>query len=235
MKILIGCEESQAITIEFRKLGFEAYSCDIQECSGGHPEWHFNFDVFKAIDGGKLTTESGVEVSIEKWEAAIYHPDCTFITNSGVRWLYEKDGRQNTQRWFSLIDAMIFFNRLKEKSLRNGIFHFALENPIPHKYAVEGIADKKGISKYHQLIQPYQFGHTEKKATCLWLYGFPELKHTNNVYEEMMLLPYAERSKIHYASPGKNRKKIRSKTYSGIAEAIATQWGAFLLNIQTKN
>ena len=230
MKILIGCEESQAVTIAFRELGFEAYSCDIQECSGVHPEWHFKEDVFKVIDGGRLTLQNGEEIFIDKWKAALYHPDCTFLTNAGSRWLYNSDGRQNTQRWFSLIDAMIFFNKLKIKSIRNGIFHFALENPIPHKYAVQDLADKKGIGKYHQLIQPYQFGHLEKKATCLWLYGLPELRHTNNVYDEMMKLDYKDRAKIHYASPGPNRKKIRSKTYSGIATAIAKQWGEFLNN-----
>lgn len=217
LKVLIGCEESQVVCKAFRALGHEAYSCDLQECSGGHPEWHLHMDVFKAI-------------RLKDWDLAIYHPTCTYLTNSGVRWLYQKDGRQNTQRWMSLIEAMEFFNKLKYKSIQNGIRHFVLENPIPHKYAVNDIADKKGISKYHQLIQPFHFGHLEKKATCLWLYGLPELNHTHNVYEEMMKLPYKDRAKIHFASPGKDRAKIRSKTFSGIAEAMAIQWSDFVLS-----
>lgn len=234
MKILIGCEESQAVTIELRKLGHEAYSCDLQPCSGGHPEWHLQIDVFKAIDGGALITQSGESIFIYKWGGAFFHPTCTYLTNSGVRWLYNKDGRQNTERWMNLISAMEFFNKIKRECRRNRIVQYGLENPIPHKYAVNGIADKEGIGKYHQIIQPYQFGHLEKKATCLWLYGLPNLAHTDNVYKEMMKLDYKDRAKIHYASPGPERAKIRSKTYTGIAKAMAEQWFGSDVNKQQK-
>lgn len=230
LKILVGCEESQAVTIELRKLGHEAYSCDLLTCSGGHPEWHIQGDVFKAIEFKYFTTENGDHHKIDKWDAGIFHPTCTFLTNSGVRWLYNHDKSHNSQRWKDLGDAIYFFNRIVKECIKSGIEKFALENPIPHKYAVNGVPGVRGIGKYSQLIQPYEYGHLEKKATCLWLYGLPELKPTNNVYEEMMLLPYPERAKIHYASPGPERAKIRSKTYSGIAGAMATQWTEYILN-----
>lgn len=211
LRILVGCEESQAVTKEFRRLGHEAYSCDLLPCSGGHPEWHLQMDVFKAIEMGP-------------WDAAIYHPTCTFLTNSGVRWLYQPDGRQNTARWMELISAMLFFNKLKDRSVLNRIKFFALENPIPHKYAVNGIHDKKGIGKYHQLIQPWQFGDTTSKATCLWLYGLPPLQHTDIVPKENRTF------EIHKCAPGPDRAKIRSKTFPGIAKAMAEQWSSYLQN-----
>lgn len=220
MKILVGCEESQAITIKLRKLGHEAYSCDLKPCSGGHPEWHIQGDVFEAInipEGKFITTLTGRKVW-SGWDAGIFHPTCTFLCNSGVRWLYDKDGRQNTKRWFDLIDAMEFFNKIKYECLKNGILKFAIENPIPHKYAVSGIADKKGIEKYTQLIQPWQFGDTTSKATCLWLYGLPELKHTN-------IIPKEKRTfEIHLMPPGELRAELRSRTFPGIAQAMANQW-----------
>lgn len=211
LKVLVACEESQAVTIEFRKLGHEAYSCDLIDCSGGYPEWHIKGDATKALN-------------LESWDLIIAHPPCTYMSNSGVRWLYNSDGRQNTERWFKLIEAMEFFNKFKNHYCR----HIAIENPIPHKYAVNGIADKEGIGKYTQTIQPWQFGHLESKRTCLWLKNLPLLVETNNVYDEMMQLPYGERSKVHYASPGPHRQKLRSKTYSGIAEAMASQWSDYI-------
>lgn len=228
--ILVGCEESQAITIAFRRLGFQAFSCDLLPCSGGHPEWHIMGDVFECIRSGFKTCQSGESFFIDKWHAGIFHPTCTYLTNSGVRWLYNSDKTHNSKRWSDLSDAMYFFARIQKECILSGVDYFALENPIPHRYAVDGVPGVDGIGKYSQLIQPYQFGHLEKKATCLWLTGFPELQHTNNVYDEMMMLPYAERSKIHYASPGPDRAKIRSKTYSGIAKAVADQWGQFLVD-----
>ena len=216
--ILFGCEESQAVTIELRKLGHIAYSCDLKPCSGGYPEFHIIEDVFLVIKGGKFKAQAGNEIFIEKWDLGIFHPTCTFLCNSGVRWLYEKDGSQNTKRWFELIDAMDFFNRIKFECLKSGIKKFALENPIPHKYAVEGIADKKGIEKYTQLIQPWQFGDTTSKATCLWLYGLPNLVPTN-------IIPKDKRTfEIHKMPPSKDRAELRSKTFPGIAKAIAEQW-----------
>ena len=202
-KILIACEESQAICIEFRNLGFEAYSCDLQPCSGGHPEWHAKAD---AID----------MLYASKWDLVVAHPPCTRMANSGVMWLEKRN------LWKDLDEATTFFNEFVRYGKSGN--KIAIENPIPHKYAVEK------IGKYSQVIQPYMFGHTERKATCLWLFGLPKLKETNNVMEEMKKLPKNEQQRIHYLPPGKERAKLRSKTFHGIAHAIATQWGSFLLN-----
>ena len=202
-KILIACEESQAVCIEFRKLGFEAYSCDLQPCSGRHPEWHAKAD---AID----------MLYASKWDLVIAHPPCTRMANSGVMWLEKRN------LWSELDKATDFFNEFVRYGKQGN--KIAIENPIPHKYAV----DK--IGKYSQVIQPYMFGHTERKATCLWLFGLPKLKETNNVMEEMKKLPKNEQQRIHYLPPGKERAKLRSKTFPGIARAIATQYGSFLLN-----
>lgn len=211
LNVLIGCEESQVLMKEFRRLGHNAYSCDLQDCSGGLPEYHLKMDIFEAI-------------SLGKWDLAIYHPTCTFMTNSGVRWLYNSDGRQNTERWLKLIDAILFFNKIKDESILRGIKFFALENPIPHKYAVNGIHDKKGIGKYSQLIQPWQFGETTSKATCLWLNNLPKLNHTQ-------IIPKEKRTfEIHKCPPGSERAKIRSKTFKGIAKAIAEQYSGYVLS-----
>ena len=202
-KILIACEESQAICIEFRQLGFEAYSCDLQECSGGHPEWHYQQDV--------------TDLLLQKWDLVIAHPPCTRMANSGVMWLEKRN------LWNDLDKATDFFNEFVKYGKQGN--KIAIENPIPHKYAVEK------IGKYSQVIQPYMFGHTERKATCLWLFGLPELKETNNVMEAMKKLPKNEQQRIHYLPPGKERAKLRSKTFPGIAKAIATQWGDYLLSL----
>lgn len=188
MKVLVACEESQAVCIAFRNKGHEAYSCDIQDCSGGHPEWHIKGDV-----RGVIT---------EHFDLVVFHPVCTYITNSGVRWLFTEQGR-----WGKLYEAIDFFNlRLQFNSPR-----IATENPIPHKYALSK------IGKYDQLIQPWMFGHGESKATCLWLHNLPRLKPT--------ILAEGREQKIWKLPPSQNRTKLRSKTYSGIAEAMANQWG----------
>ncbi len=204
-RVLVACEESQTVTIEFRKLGHEAFSCDLLPCSGGHPEWHIQGDVLKVLNDG--------------WDLMIAHPTCTYLTNSGVSWLYNKDGTRNDERWHNLKEGAEFF-----KSLLNApIPLIAIENPIPHKYAVELIGQK-----YNQLIQPYQFGHTESKATCFWLKGLPKLQETNNVKHIWQDLPKNQAQRLHYLPPGPERAKLRSKTFKGIAEAMAEQYGELL-------
>lgn len=198
MKVLIACEESQAVCIEFRKRGHEAYSCDLQECSGGHPEWHIVGDAVKILHS-------------QNWDLVIAHPPCTRMANSGVMWIEKRN------LWGDLYEATEFFNEfVKYGKLGNKI---AIENPIPHKYAVEK------IGKYSQVIQPYQFGHMERKATCLWLFNLPELKETDNVFYKMQNLPKSQQQRIHYLPPGPERAKLRSKTFTGIAKAMAEQWG----------
>jgi len=218
MKILVACEESQAVTIELRKLGHKAYSCDIEPCSGGHIEWHIMNDVIPLLNGNcNFKTMDGIKhYIVNKWDMIIAHPPCTYLTNSGVRWLYNKDKSKNMERWEQLDDGAAFFKQI----LNSNCDKIAIENPIPHKYAVERIG-----FKYDQLVQPYMFGHTERKATCFWLRGLPKLISTNNVKEEMLLLPKKEQQRLHYLPPGKERAKLRSKTFIGIAKAIAGQWG----------
>lgn len=219
MKILIACEESQAVTKEFRSLWNEAYSCDILPCSGGHPEWHYQEDIMHLMPR--------LFVSLDFLG---FHPVCKYLANSGVRWLASRKPK-NGYEWSEKYQIHINWDRYEKMKLASLFFKSALsyvksvgcgyvENPILHKYAMEIIEEP-----HTQIIQPYQFGHLEKKATCLWIVGLPKLKETNNVFTEMMKLPYKDRAKIHYASPGEHRSKLRSKTYTGIAKAMAEQWG----------
>jgi hypothetical protein len=197
MKVLIACEESQEVCKAFRELGHESYSCDILSCSGGHPEWHIQDDVLNHLDEG--------------WDLMIGHPPCTYLSNSGVCWL-----KNNPTRIKKMKEGAVFFRRL----LNANIPLKAIENPIMHKYAIEIIGRRQS-----QVIQPYMFGHPERKATCLWLINIPKLKPTKDVKKQMEKLPKSKSQRIHYASPGKDRAKIRSKTFPGIAKAMATQWG----------
>lgn len=199
MKILVACEESQAVTIELRKLGHEAYSCDIEPCSGGHPEWHLQ--------------ECAKGVLKQQWDMIIAHPPCTYLTNSGVCWLTGKNAKPG--RWDDLKAGADFFKVFLDHPCKK----IAIENPIMHKYAIDIIG-----RKHDQLVQPFMFGHTERKATCFWLKGLPVLKETNNVKSEMDILPKNKQQKMHYLPPSKDRAKLRSKTYPGIAQAIAQQW-----------
>ena len=195
MKILVACEESQAVTIAFRKRGFEAYSCDLEPCSGGHPEWHIQDDVLNVI-------ESRI------WGCMIAFPPCTHLAVSGARWFKEKreDGRQQ--------EAINFFMSL----VNAPIDHIGIENPI-------GIMSTE-YRKPNQIIQPWQFGHGETKATCLWLENLPLLKPTNIVE--------GREGRIWRMPPSPERTKLRSKTYQGIAEAMAVQWGDYLLKHESK-
>ena len=193
MKILVACEESQAVTKEFRRLGHEAYSCDIESCSGGHPEWHLQQDVLPLLK--------------QEWDMIIAFPPCTHLAVSGAAWFEQKrkDGRQQ--------QGVDFFVAFAEAPCEK----IAIENPIGIMSTV--------WRKPDQIIQPYQFGHKERKATCLWLKGLLLLKPTNDVYEEMMMLPKNKRERLHYLPPSPERAKLRSKTFPGIAKAMAEQWG----------
>jgi hypothetical protein len=195
MKVLIGCEESQAVTKAFRALGHEAYSCDLIDCSGGHPEWHIKGDVMNEAYSGN-------------YDLGIFHPPCTYLANSGVRWLY-KDGNRNEERF----QNMLWATRLFVDLLNAPIEFIAVENPIPHKHAF--------LPKYTQLIQPWQFGHGETKATCLWLKNLPPLTPTNIVE--------GREQRIWKLPPSKDRQALRSKTFEGIAKAMADQWGNYIL------
>ena len=214
MRVLVACEESQTVCKAFRERGHRAYSCDILPCSGGHPEWHICDDVLKYIDPpGKFYTQAGTPEFVLKWDMMIAHPPCTRLANSGVRWLKERD------LWRELEDAVVFFNQLKYADIEK----IAIENPIPHKYARDGFEEYpgyipfEGIGKYDQLIQPWQFGHGETKATCLWLKNLPKIKPTDIVS--------GRDGRIWKIPPSPERAKERSKTFPGIASAMAEQWG----------
>jgi len=192
-KILVACEESQAVTKEFRSLGHEAYSCDLMECSGGHPEWHLQGDVTKIMNR-------------EDWDCIIAFPPCDHLAVSGARWFKEKqkDGRQQS--------GIEFFMKFANSKCK----YVSIENPI-------GIMSTK-YRKPDQIIQPWQFGHGETKATCLWLKGLPKLKATDIVE--------GREQKIWKMGPSPERAKLRSKTYAGVAKAMAEQWGGFLNEVE---
>jgi len=205
MRVLVGCEESQTVCKAFRAKGHEAFSCDIEPCSGGHPEWHIQKNVLDILEW-------------KKWDLMISHPPCTFLTNAGVRWLYQGGTKKNPideVRWQNMVEGCEFFNELWKCNIPK----ICVENPIPHIFA------RERIGYYEQVIQPWQHGHPERKATCLWLKGLPRLKETNNVKSHMLTLSKKDQNKIHNMSPGPERSKLRSKTYEGIAKAFAEAWG----------
>jgi len=208
MKVLIACEESQAVCKEFRKLGHEAFSCDIQECSGGHPEWHFKQDVFEVIDMG--------------WDMMIAFPPCTNLCVSGARHFVKKrsDGRQQ--------EGIDFFMKI----INSPINKICVENPVGIMSSI--------YKKPSQIIQPYFFGDEAQKTTCLWFKNLPKLLHfskvdlfneniTHSSRGEMVTLTTGKTfSKWEYEAackPIQERAKIRSKTFPGIAKAMAEQWG----------
>lgn len=207
MKILVACEESQRVTIEMRRLGHEAYSCDIQEPSGGHPEWHIHGDALNALEGRTVQTMDGEIHVIGKWDMLIAHPPCTHLAVSGARWFSEGKKPLSLRK-----EAADFFLKFAEADIPK----IAVENQVSVMSTI--------YRKPDQIIHPWQYGHLEEKTTCLWLKGLPKLMPTNNVREEMMKLTKKERERIHYMSPGPERAKERSKTFPGIARAMAEQW-----------
>lgn len=225
MKVLIACEESQRVCTEFRKKGHEAYSCDILECSGGHPEWHIKGDVLPLLNAMSKTfcTMDGETHTVNgPWDLIIAHPPCTDLAVSGARWFKEKqkDGRQQK--------AIDFFM----KFINADCPKIAVENPIC-------IMSKK-YRKPDQIIQPYEYGHPTKKSTCLWLKGLPKLIPTNIVEPKLVTYTKKDGTKVVFGygmdeSRDENGKiiawndprtaKLRSKTFPGIAKAMADQWG----------
>lgn len=221
----MACEESQRVCISFRNKGWEAYSCDIVDPSGGYPEWHIKQDVLPLLDGNcSFTTMDGVEHSIEgKWDMIIAFPPCTYLTNAGVCRLFRKSELGEDWRVVNL------------ERLRNGIlardFFMAMLNADCEKIAVENPTPTKiyCLPGYTQIIEPFYFGEPYKKRTCLWLKGLPKLKPTKMV--EPVISWVSGGSKKADGSPRDNRgegfrdSKTRSTTFWGIAEAMAEQWG----------
>ena len=214
MNVLVACEESQRVTTEFRRVGHNAFSCDIIDQSGGHPEWHIKQDVVPLLNGNcKFTTTDGTEHEINgRWDLIIGHPPCTYISNAGAQFLYPK-GVLNEERLRKGIKATHFFLRI----LYADCDHIAVENPIPSSVYC--------LPPYTQVIQPYNFGHPFKKKTCLWLKGLPLLQHTKEIPPEecqsTMIARWFNRGS------GTARQRNRSKTFPGIAKAMAEQWGRY--------
>ena len=222
MKILVACEESQRVCIEFRRLGHEAYSCDIEDCSGGHPEWHIKQDVLPLLNGNCIfeTCDGTLHSIVGKWDMLIAFPPCTHLAVSGARWFPEK------QKDFRQQKACIFFMHF----VLADCDRIAIENPI-------GIMSTC-YRKPDQIIHPYMFGDPVRKATCLWLKGLNPLEPTNEVEPEII-----DDGKTTYSGPAYYVKdedgkilswkdprtaKARSKTYEGVARAMAEQWGTQL-------
>ena len=205
MNVLVACEESQAVCIAFRERGHNAFSCDIEPCSGGHPEWHLQQDVIPLLK--------------EKWDMIIAFPPCTYLTVTGNRWFnIERYGEKAIKRNKDRKDAIDFFMAFANADCEK----IAIENPV-------GIMSSEW-RKPNQIINPWQFGDAFEKRTCLWLKGLPELKPTNIVeipqrkrFDSGKTMPswYAEAWRL----PKEERAKLRSKTFPGIAKAMAEQWG----------
>jgi site-specific DNA-cytosine methylase len=210
MKVLIACEESQAVTKAFRELGHEAYSCDILPCSGGHAEWHLQGDIFGFINQG--------------WDLMIAHPPCTYLSVSGARHLYNKDKSPNLERYKNQAEALYFVRKLMDTDIQR----IAIENPIS--------VISSHIRKPDQIIQPYWFGDSASKSTCLWLKNLPKLQPTNIVSKgefkewvdkksgkvKRQALWYYEA--LQQSKTPQERRTLRSKTFIGIAKAMANQW-----------
>lgn len=212
MLILIGYEESQTVCKAFRELGHEAYSCDIKPCSGGHPEWHLQMDVFKAI-------------KLKPWDAAIFHPPCTFVTRASVRWLSHPDDRHLP--FIHRRDHPLYPGRRKKASKTVDDVKRLWECKIP-RIAIENPVGmlSNSFMKPTQIIEPWMFGDPHQKATCLWLRNLPKLTPTKIVSKgEFVTLKSGKRMPAWYCLPqSENRGAIRSVTFPGIAKAMATQW-----------
>lgn len=210
MKVLIACEESQSTCIEFRNLGIEAYSCDIQDCSGGHPEWHIKDDVLKIIN--------------DNWNLIIAHPPCQYLSNAAASYLF-KGKKLNKERFKKGMLAKDFFMEFYNNKCK----YICIENPIPSSIY--------NLPKPSQSIQPYFFGDPYKKFTYLWLKNLPKLIHNNkiNLFDKKIthvkpISLWVNRSYTDKFDGLHKDKKMRSKTFKGISKAMAEQWTKYLLN-----
>lgn len=205
LKVLVACEESQTVCKAFRGLDHEAYSCDIQDCSGGHPEWHLKQDVLPLLH--------------EHWDLIIAHPPCTYMSKAGARWMYPTTGNLSEERYKLSQEAKDFFMEFYDC----GCEHVAIENPVPLKVV--------GLPKPTQSIQPYEFGEPYSKKTLLWLKGLPLLKPTQILTEHTPWMPSNTGgfSRGQGGSRGiAHNPKTASKTFQGIADAMAKQWSLYL-------
>ena len=221
LNVLVACEESQAVTKQFRALGHNAYSCDLLNSSGGNPEWHIKGDAIQiAYD------------SSYNWDLMIAHPPCTYLAVSGARWLYNKDGSRNEDRWVKQAEGLAFVRKLMDAPIE----YIAIENPVS--------VISTQIRKPDQIIQPYQFGDEASKKTCLWTKNLPNLVHTDIVGKGEMIEWIDKNGKtkrqakwyldaLSKAKTPEERRTLRSKTFKGIAKAMAEQWSEAIVNDYT--
>ena len=231
MNVLIACEESQTVCRAFRKSGINAYSCDILPSSGGHPEWHFDCDIFKIIEDKGGILENGEVLHIDgNWDLMVAHPPCTYLSVSGARWYYHPDDKhlptherrphpRFPNRRKHQEDALEFFIKLFESDIEK----IAIENPV-------GIVSTR-YQKPDQTVHPWMFGDEASKATCLWLKNLPQITPTRIVGkgERVVLssgksLPKWYSDSFHTSISTEQRRTLRSKTFQGFADAIVTQW-----------
>ena len=217
MKILVACEESQAVTKALRRLGHEAYSCDLIDQSGGHPEWHIMQDVLPLLGGNCVftTTDGQEHATVGRWDMLIAFPPCTFMSKAGARWMYPKAGQVSQERLKKAMEAKAFFMAIANADCER----IAIENPRPLKIV--------GLPVPTQIIQPYQFGHPFSKATCLWLKNLEPLAPTKILETHEPFLPSNTGS---YSRGGGGSRgvahdaKTAAKTFPGVAKAMAEQW-----------
>lgn len=220
--VLIACEESQRVCTAFREKGFNAFSCDILECSGGHPEWHVQGDALKLMRAYDFETMTGSRHVIHGWDLIIAHPPCTYLTCTGNRWFnIEKYGDKARERYKQRDKAAEFFMRFVQADCP----HIAIENPIGYMSTF--------YRKPDQIVQPFWFGDAERKATCLWLKGLPKLEATKTVEPIVYRFRNGHTDPAWHMNtislPAEERARARSKTFPGIAKAMAEQWGNYLL------
>lgn len=209
-RLLVACEESQRVCTAFREIGWEAYSCDIIECSGGHPEWHIQQDVLPLLNGNcTFRTMDGAEHTVDgKWDMIIAHPPCTYTSNAGAKHLF-RGGRLNLERYYKGLCGKAFFMTF----MKADCDRIVVENPTP-----SSIFD---FPKHSQVIQPYYFGEHCSKRTLLWEKGVKPLNPTNIVEP----LNNCHTSGTWFMQGGKDRQRNRAKTFIGVAKAMAEQWG----------
>lgn len=220
MYVLVACEESQRVCKAFRDKGHIAFSCDIDDCSGGHPEWHIKQDVLPLLGGNcSFTTCDGIEHKVpRKWDMILAFPPCTYLTVAGAARLYPTKGVLDMERYEKGKDAATFFNAILNADCEK----IVVENPTPMKVFE--------LPRYSQVIEPFMFGHPYKKRTCLWLKGVPELQPTEIITENIVSW-VSGGSKDRQGNARKRETtnfrdaKTRSKTFEGIAKAMAEQWG----------
>lgn len=217
-KLLVACEESQVVCKAFRAKGWEAYSCDIIECSGGHPEWHIMQDVLPLLNGNcEFSTMDGGRHRIDgEWDMIIAHPPCTYMSKAGARWMYPKAGKLDRQRLEKALAARAVWQSMMDARCAR----IAVENPRPLKVVQ--------LPPPSQVIQPYEYGHPYSKATLLWLKGLPKLIPTKIMDKHS---PYLPSNTGEFSRGGGGGRGVAhdarnaSRTFLGVGEAMAEQWG----------